>query len=250
MPGTFHDLGTFDIPGLAPGRRVRVYEPQGRIDDVPRPVLYLFDGQNVFDDEGSYSGGWYAHEAVDKLIPGTTFIAPIIVGIDHGGEERINELGPWKMGDKGGDTDELLTWMTDELMPIVHGEFPLIGGPLGAVVGGSSMGGLAALYAHFKRPDAFGGALCMSPAFWFARKRIVSFVRGRPTPQYSRVYIDCGVREGGGNMMPICQEVVELLEARGYPRKQLMYRPDPRGTHSERAWRRRLPKALKFMFRR
>jgi len=250
MSGTFHDLGTFDVPGLTAGRRVRAYEPIGRISGVPRPVLYLFDGQNVFDDEGSFAGGWHADEAVDKLIPGRTFIAPIVVAIDHGGEKRIDELGPWKMGNQGGETDKLVTWMTESLMPVVHGQFELIGGPLGAVVGGSSMGGLAAMYAHFARPDAFGGAICMSPAFWFAKKRIVNFVKNKAKPEISRVYVDCGVREGGGNMLPICQEIVENLEGRGYPRSQLMYRPDPRGTHSERAWRRRLPKALRFMFRR
>jgi predicted alpha/beta superfamily hydrolase len=250
MTGTFHDLGTFDVPGLAPGRAVRVYEPVGRLAGMPRPVLYLFDGQNVFEDEGSYAGGWYAHEAVDKLLPGSTFIAPLVVGISHGGEARIDELGPWKSGGHGGLTDALLTWMTDALMPILHGRFELIGGPIGAVVGGSSLGGLAAMYAHFKRPDAFGGAICMSSAFWFANAQIVRFVKQTPKPGLSRVYVDCGVREGGGRMLPMCQELVESLEAKGYSSSQLLYRSDPRGTHSEKAWRRRLPKALRFMFRR
>jgi predicted alpha/beta superfamily hydrolase len=250
MDGTFHDLGTFDAPGLAPGRRVRAYEPRGRVPGIPRPVLYLFDGQNVFDDDGSFAGGWYAQDAVDRLIPGKTFIAPIVVAIDHGGSARIDELGPWRMGNQGGQTDKLVTWMTESLMPVVHERFELIGGPLGATVGGSSMGGLAALYAHFARPDAFGGAICMSPAFWFARRAIVRYVKGRPTPQFSRIYIDCGAREGGGNMLPICEQIAADLKDRGYPSSQLMMRPDPRGTHSEKAWRRRLPKALRFMFRR
>lgn len=249
MPGTFHQLGEFEIPGLGT-RRVRAYEPRGRTPGMARPVLYLFDGQNVFSDEGSFAGGWYVHDAVDRLVPGKTVVAPIVVAIDHGNARRIDELGPWKSRQGGGQTDALLEWMTASLMPVVHGRFKLVGGPLGATVGGSSMGGLAALYAHYKRPDAFGGAICMSPAFWFARKAIVDFVRSQPTPHVSRVYIDCGVREGGGGMLPICQEVVEELEARGYAKSQLLYRPDPRGTHQERHWRRRLPKALRFMFRR
>src|SRR5438874_271830 len=102
MGGSFHDLGTFDAPGLVAGRRVRIYEPQGRTAGIPRPVLYLFDGQNVFEDEGSFAGGWHAHLAVDRLVRGKTFIAPIVVAIEHGGPARIDELGPWKTGNKGG----------------------------------------------------------------------------------------------------------------------------------------------------
>ena len=107
----------------------------------------------------------------------------------------------------------------------------------------------AALYAHFRHPEVFGGALCMSPSFWMARQAIFGFVEGRPTPSISRVYLDCGAREARGRMLPIVARMADHLKGRGYPEGQLLWRPDSRGQHSERHWRRRAPRALRFMFR-
>ena len=89
----------------------------------------------------------------------------------------------------------------------------------------------------------------MSPSLWFARRRIFEDFRQRTTPIYSRVYLDCGVNEGRGRMHPIAKDFALTLAARGYHERQLHFRSDPRGTHSERAWKRRLPSALAFMFR-
>ena len=247
-PGTFHELGPYDSVGIAE-RRVRVYVPKGRADNIPRPVLYLFDGQNVFSDEGSFAGGWYVQEAVDRLIPMQRLIAPIVVGIDHGGVNRLDELGPWKQGDKGGRTDELLAWMGSTLMPQVAERFSVWKGPIGAVIGGSSMGGLAAMYAHTARPDLFGGAIVMSPSFWFGKKRIRKFVADARRPPISRIYLDCGLREGKQMVEP-AKEMAVYLKARGYDEDHLRWRPDARGTHSEKHWKRRIRGAVRFMFRR
>lgn len=241
---TFH----FDIPGVATGRRVRVYVPHGLPEEGPRPALYMFDGQNDFGDEGSYAGGWFAHDAVDRLSPRTSNV-PVVVAIDHGGDKRIDELSAWKQGSMGGLADPFLDWMTGTLVPAMQREFHLTPGAVGAVVAGSSMGGLAALYAHFRHPEAFGGALAMSPAFWFGRGAILAYVAHRPTPPFSRVYLDCGQREGGGRMATGLHAVADLLRPRGYGEDRLRVRIDKRGTHNEKHWRRRLPNALRFMFR-
>jgi predicted alpha/beta superfamily hydrolase len=111
------------------------------------------------------------------------------------------------------------------------------------------MGGLAALYAHHRNPDAFGGALCLSPSLWFGQRKIFGFVASQPRPSISRVYLDCGAREGNGGMLALAASMADLLRSRGYPPSQLMWRPDRRGGHRESHWRRRLPKALAFMFR-
>lgn len=248
-PGTLHDLGVHEVPGLS-ARRVRVYVPTGREPELVRPVLYLFDGQNVLGDEGSFAGGWHAHAAVDRLTLGETTIAPYLVAIDHGGTERIDELAPFRVGDKGGNTNALLDWMVATLIPSLHARFPSMReGAAGAAIGGSSMGGLAALYAHFARPEAFGGALCLSPSFWFGGGEILRWVEKQPHPSISRVYLDCGTREGGGRMLALVERMAGLLDKRGYGENQLMWRPDRRGAHAETHWRRRLPKALRFMFR-
>jgi predicted alpha/beta superfamily hydrolase len=245
-PGQIHHLGPFEVPGHA-SRLVRVYLPRAFTPEVPRYALYMFDGQNVFDDEPSFSGGWYAHEAVEKL--GQRRLHPIIVGIDHGGEGRIRELSPFPYQDQPGEVDSFLDWIIGTLIPTLAADLPLIPGPVGAVAGGSSMGGLASFYAHFKRPDAFGGALVMSPSFWLGDAEILRWVAEQPLPEVSRVYLDCGGREGKGTLLPLVASMAAHLANRGYDADRLMFRPDTRGTHSERAWRRRLPRALRFFYR-
>jgi trehalose-phosphatase len=246
-PGKIQTLGPLAVPGHTP-RLVRVYLPSTFTPEGPRFALYMFDGQNMFDDHPSFSGGWHLHEAVERMARGKR-PAPVVIGIDHGGTKRIDELSPFEPGGATGGLDGLLDWIVDSLMPRLAAELPLIPGPVGAVVGGSSMGGLAALYAHFRKPRDFGGALAMSPSFWVGGGEILRWVRAQPTPELSRIYLDCGVREGRGTLLPQVAEMAAHLATRGYDSDHLMFRADPRGAHSEGSWRRRLPRALRFFYR-
>ena len=106
--------------------------------------------------------------------------------------------------------------------------------------------GLAALAGHWRHPELFGGALCMSPSFWYDHAAIFREMP-RKMPVQSRIYVDVGKKEGR-LMLPMAEKMVESLRERGYSEKQLMWRPDSRGSHNEKHWRRRFPKALKFMF--
>jgi predicted alpha/beta superfamily hydrolase len=245
--GEVNLLGPFEVPGLPP-RHVRVYLPNLYDRETPHYALYLFDGQNVFDDEPSFSGGWYAHEAAEGLIRSRRPV-PVVIGIDHGNESRIHELSPFEFDGKPGQADLFLGWVTGSLMPALAAELNLVPGPSGAVIGGSSMGGLGSFYAHFRHPEAFGGALVMSPSFWLADEAIFDKVAEMPTPGATRIYLDCGAREDKGNLLPLIQRMVEHLVPRGYDSYRLMWRSDPKGAHSEASWRRRLPRALKFMYR-
>jgi enterochelin esterase-like enzyme len=247
--GSFIDLGLFDVPGFGGGRHVRAFAPHGHRHDRPRPVLVLFDGQNVFGDEGSFAGGWHAHEALDRFAVLKKPVAPVILAVDHGGAQRIDELTPFADGGKGGRAEAFCGWIAHALLPLARRSLALRDDPGSTVIGGSSLGGLAAFYCHFRYPEVFGGALCMSPSFWFGRRTILEWAEHQPIPWTSRVYIDCGQREGRGMMMQQAKRMSDLLAQRGYGADRLMWRPDARGTHSERAWRRRLPKALRFFFR-
>jgi trehalose-phosphatase len=245
-PGEVNVLGPFAVPGLAP-RQVRVYLPRAYDPAEPRFGLYLFDGQNVFDDASSFSGGWHVHEIVEKL--GKSRPVPVVIGIDHAGTERLRELSPFDIEDEPGQAETFLAWLTGSLMPVLTAELNLVPGPLGAVIGGSSMGGLAAFWSHFHYPGSFGGALVMSPSFWVADQAIFADIAGQPTPPVSRIYLDGGKREDKGKLIPVLQRIVEHLVERGYDSDSLMWRADAKGTHSEVSWRRRLPKALRFMYR-
>jgi enterochelin esterase-like enzyme len=229
-------------------RQVRIYVPSDQRADGTRPLLLLFDGQNVFGDEGSFAGGWHAAEALDAVGRRGRNV-PVIVGLDNGGPDRLAELSAWKVEGAVGRVVPFMDWVVGTLLPRVQEAFGLCPGPLGAVVGGSSMGGLAALYAHFHYPQAFGGALALSPSLWVARGQLFGFIQSRPRPPLSRIYLDAGALEGGGRMLPLARRMAEALAKRGYDHDQLHFRADPRGRHNERAWRRRLPHALRFMFR-
>jgi enterochelin esterase-like enzyme len=246
-PGQIHLLGPLAVPGHAP-RLVRVYLPSTFTPEMPRFALYLFDGQNVFDDMPSFAGGWHVHAAIEKLARSKR-PAPIVVGIDHGGSARLDELSPFATAAGASGLDQLLDWIAGSLMPRLAAELPLVGGPVGAVVGGSSMGGLAALYAHFRQPRSFGGALVMSPSLWVADGEIQRWVAAQPAPEVSRIYLDCGVREGRGSLLPQVATMAAHLANRGYDGDRLMFRADPRGAHSEASWRRRMPQALRFFYR-
>jgi len=247
--GSWRTFGPLHLPDGFLSRVVRAFIPAGGRRTQRRPVLYMFDGQNVFGDEGSFAGGWHAHEAVRKL-DGRRHHVPIVVAIEHGGARRMDELTPWSMGRMGGGmADKFLDWVVGTVVPLVQRELPAQQGPVGAAVAGSSLGGLAALYAHYRHPDVFGGAIAMSPSLFVGRGKIYSFVSERDRPAISRVYLDVGGREAGGRMSNGVKRMAEQLEARGYEKPQLLYRYDERAGHNEAAWRRRLPRALRFMMK-
>lgn len=233
---TLRDLGTF-TPPHGPERPVRAYVP--RRVDVGRPhaTLFLLDGQNVFGDDGSYAGGWHAHEAVERM--GPSFHAPVIVAVDNGGAERIHEMGT--------HVRDFVDALVTQLVPRVRAE---LGGGGARVIGGASLGGLASLVAWLHHPDTFDAALAMSPSLWFAHRRWPRQIeRGDVTlPARGKLYLDAGRRERG-HLFADAEALARWLLANGLPPARLMWRPDAKGAHHERHWRRRLPKALRFAFR-
>jgi predicted alpha/beta superfamily hydrolase len=245
-PGEINLLGPFKVPGLAP-RPIRIYLPRSYDPTELHFALYMFDGQNVFDDAPSFSGGWYLHDAVEGLAK-LRRPTPVVIGIEHGGPGRNLELSPFPFESDPGQIALLLDWVTEHLMPALTTELNLVPPPLGAVIGGSSMGGLAALWSHFHYPQSFGGALVMSPSLWVANQAIFVDIAAQPSPPVSRIYLDAGGREDKGKVVEAVKRMAEHLVERDYDSDRLMWRADAKGTHSEGAWRRRLPKALRFMY--
>lgn len=249
--GKFVDLEPLMLRGLG-HRRVRAYVPAPREGDGKRHVLIMFDGQNVFGDAGSFAGGWHTNDAIDKLGRWKP-TPPLVVAIDHGNHLRIDELTPFSDGRRGGKIDAMTNAIVDKLLPNVHKRWDLVYGPGGHYVGGSSLGGLAALYMHFARPEVFGGAIAMSPSLWFTRARVDAFLRAQTNPYRSRIYLDAGALEGDGTIPKLVRLLATQLRSRGWrpaAAKQdlrLLATIDPRGKHNERAWRKRLPKALRFI---
>ncbi len=228
--------GVFQPPH-GPRRAVRAWLPEGWSPDRPHATLLLLDGQNVFSDHGSFAGGWHAHEAVGRL--GRTMWRPMIVAVPNGGTHRITEMGT--------HAADFADALAERLVPRLRARWGG-GGPL--VVAGASLGGLTALLALLRHPDVFDGAVAMSPSLWFAHRRwLHAILEGSlPLPARGRLYLDAGQRERG-RMFPDAALLAAHLGAAGWGADRLLWRPDARGTHHERHWRRRLPKALRFVFR-
>lgn len=240
-------LGPYDIPGFSGRRHVRTYVPT-RARPTMRPLLFLFDGQNAFDDAPSFAGGLHVHAAVERLARAVS--PPVVVAIDHGHAERIRELSPFaiRRGPHAtpGHNAAFSRWIVDTLIPELRDALALDPDPRRAVIGGTSMGGLAALITHAEHPEHFGGALAMSPSLWVARRAAFDHLRRTRLAPWSRVYIDAGRRESRGIAERDAGMAAALL--RTLDGESVLFRADPKGRHRETDWRRRLPAALRFFY--
>lgn len=242
--GTLHVLD--GIPGPAGDgtpRRVVVHLPAGHGETTARwPVLYMHDGQNLFDDATSFAGSWRLGEALASA--SRLGAEAIVVGVWNGAERRLWEYGPFvdpQVG--GGGAREYVDWLCDVLRPIVDARYQTVRDRLHTGIAGSSMGGLVSLWALFRRPEVFGFAGVMSPSLWFAQGAIFDHVEKQPFVD-ARLYLDCGMREGERTLAN-ARRMRDLLIAKGYRTgERLRWMEDAQGQHHERAWGRRFRKAL------
>jgi predicted alpha/beta superfamily hydrolase len=166
----------FLIPQLKRTRRGWIYLPENYFSGKKRfPVIYMHDGQNVFDDATSYSGEWGVDEFFDSL--GTDAKEWIVVAIDNGGAKRINEYCPYDFSLEGitpgndlnrGEGNEYVDFLVKTLKPFIDKNYRTEKDKASTAIAGSSMGGLISLYAELKYPKVFGAAGVFSPAFWIA----------------------------------------------------------------------------------
>lgn len=235
-------------PQLRNSRRILVYLPASyEAGDGRYPVVYMHDGQNLFDPATSFSGAWQVDQALAQLVPGGD--EAIVVGVPNMGEHRLDEYSPFpdaRLG--GGDGDDYLAFIVETLKPLIDRDFRTLPGREHTGIVGSSMGGLISLYALFKLPQVFGFAGVMSPALWFARGAIFRYLDDAPFVP-GRIWLDIGTEEGAG-MVRNAQLLRDLLVRKGYRLdRNLRYREDEGAGHNEATWARRLPDVLDFLLR-
>jgi len=211
--------------------------------------LILSDGQNLFDPERSHIQGapWRVAETADELI-GNGAIPPLVIcGVDHAGPGRLREFTPTPGPRReGGDADEYAYLVLRQILPALRASFPLRTDRASVGIGGSSLGGLVALWMAVTYSDAFGVVLAMSPSIWWDDRYLLRLlVREADALVHTRVWLDIGRREGA-RVGADARRLRQVLERRGAT--SLKYVEDPAGDHSERAWARRLPYALKFLY--
>lgn len=237
------------IPQLNRTRRIWVYLPPDYEKSKRRyPVLYTLDGQNLFDRATSFAGEWGVDEALERLYKERNF-SLIVVGIDNGGNKRIDEYAPWVNEEygRGGEGDAMVRFIVETLKPYIDLQYRTLSNETGIM--GSSLGGLMAIYAGFAYPDTFKYVGAMSSAFWF-NPEIYDFVKNA-TRGPKRIYIDWGTSEGSdpSEMIRTNERMVEILKEKGYVEGQnLMVVEDKGAAHNEYYWGKRFPKAVLWLF--
>jgi predicted alpha/beta superfamily hydrolase len=230
-----------------------VYVPQAFNDDPNRffPVLFLHDGQNLFDPETSFIKGnyWRVGETADALIASGEIEPLVIVGIYNNGVKRIDEYTPVedrRLG--GGKADAYGQMVVDELRPFVAHQYRTLSGPANCGMGGSSLGGLVTLYLGMRYPDVFGKLAVLSPSVWWRDRVILRFVEQLRGKTGQCIWLDIGTGEGR-RALTDARSLKRLLLKKGWRQgKDLEYREIEGGKHSEYAWADRVGPMLKFLF--
>lgn len=247
---------SFVMPQLGRRRRVWVYLPAGYAKNTARryPVLYLHDGQNVFDEATSYGGEWGVDEALDQLRKaGQDVAGTIVVAVDNGDEFRSDEYIPWVSAalkgqpHQGGQGGAYVDFLAQTLKPYVDAHYRTRPGAAQTGVAGSSLGGLISVYAALKYPGIFGRVGVFSPAFWVCNDSLRAYARQHPAASTARFYFVCGPRESE-TMLPLMKQWREVLRAGGVPAANLAFRTPADGEHREWFWRREFPAAYRFLF--
>jgi predicted alpha/beta superfamily hydrolase len=220
------------------------------------PVLYLNDGQNLFEAATAFGGvHWQVGETAERLIEEGKIPPLIIVGIDNTGKNRLREYIPYRSFDPrvfGAQGKHYPDFLLREVMPMIQKHYPVAKGPEHTGLGGSSLGGLITLYTQLASPGVFGRLLIESPSLFVANRKIIEECRSFRAWPY-RVYLAMGTREVGNpikdeKIVNDVREVEELMRASGMGEQRLKLRIEEGAKHTEGAWAARFPEALEFLF--
>jgi len=262
VSGTVRVLPDLYSPQLDNRRHLLVYLPPAYAAETDRrfPVIYMHDGQNLFDAATGYAGEWRVDETLNALAG--EGVAAIVVGLPNLGAERANEYTPFpdrRMG-QGGKGRAYVDFIVQTVKPLIDDAFRTLPDRAHTGVMGSSLGGLISLAAFFQHPHIFGLAGVMSPALWFGGEAILASVRQAPFSP-GRIYMDVGTAEvappkGIFQFLPFLrryyrtdsQRMHRELIRKGYvPGQTLLYVEEEGGQHNEAAWAKRLPGAFRFL---
>ena len=237
------------LPG---DRNLTIFLPPGYEASEERyPVLYLHDGQNLFDPEAAFVKGqhWRIGETATALIEAGRIPPLLIVGIDNTGARRLHEYTPTYDRRRGGGGAEAYgALIVRELKPFVDARYRTLPDAAHTGLGGSSLGALVSLYLGLEYPDVFSRLAVLSPSVWWDRRAILRNVRAaKPKPRL-RIWVDIGTREGRYHVENARLLKVGLTRSGWVEGDDLHYEEIPDGTHSEGSWADRFGRVLEFLF--
>ena len=246
----------FEIPQLNRKRRIWMYLPPNyKTANQSFPVIYMHDGQNLFDKSTSNYGEWSVDETLNKLYKGNN-MSFIVVGIDNGEEKRLDEYSPWVHQDYGGGEGEAyMEFVVKTLKPYIDANYKTLKDKANTAIIGSSMGGLISHYAALKYPDVFGKVGVYSSAFWFASDDVNAFTKANGNIKDTKMYFLAGGKEGTNtSRSEISQTVTDmnamasLLKDTGFPPQNIQSKVVPEGKHNEELWRNNFEEAILWLF--
>lgn len=236
------------IPGLDRQRTIRIYLPPDYDEsDRKYPVLYMQDAQNLFDDATASSGEWGVDESLNALAKARK-LELIVVGIDHGGDKRMQELSAWDNAEYGkSEGKQYASFIVDVLKPYIDQHYRTLADRRHTGIMGASMGGLMAHYAIYRYPQIFGRAGIFSPSYWYA-PQVFEFTASAPLPTDAKLYFYVGRMECFCNNVPDVQRMVAQIEQSGFPKKNIAVEIKWWARHNEAAWGNAFPHAAAWLF--
>lgn len=238
-------------------REVHVYLPPGYDASKDRyPVLYMMDGQNLFDADTAFAGvEWGLDETLEEAVAAKRLPPIIVVGV-YNSPDRMNEYTPMRDVQRkaGGGADKMLDFLTGTIKPFIDRTYRTQPDRDHTGIGGSSLGGVFALYAVYKRPEVFSRAAVVSPACQWADEGVRKLVQGAKPPENVRIWMDIGTQEGGNEAersqwRSACHNLAEALRSQGMSSEaNFHFEEVPGAAHNETAWGARSERVLAYLF--
>ncbi len=263
LTGNIQHLKPFHSSVLNNDRNVAVYLPPDYEANKNRhyPVLYMNDGQNVFDGMTSFlpNKEWRADESAEALIAAKLIEPVIIVALDNAGMDRANEFLPTRVGTGnragGGKADLYGRMLIEELIPYINKSYRTKTGPDNTGLCGSSFGGIVTMHLGLMHPEVFGKLGVVSPSVWWDNRVILKEVAKIERKSKQRIWIDIGSSEGGKNekqnreAVKDASDLFDELVKKGWRSgKEITFFVDKGAQHNEDAWAHRMPLILEFLF--
>jgi len=262
QPSNTGNIEQITVPDFLDDRPIWVYLPSGYEKEPDRryPVLYMMDGQNIFDDAKGFASEWRVDETLEELIPAGKVVPLIVVAVANGSDRRTKEYTPWYSSEHetgGGGGKHLKKWIKI-LLPHINANYRTLTGPENTGLAGSSLGGLMALYAAYTHPDVFGKLGSFSPTLGWAGGRLPDMIAKKDKPDIT-IYMDMGTREWGnfkdndGNeiddSIDRLRHMRDILVGQGFVVGwDLMVVEGEGDRHNEAFWSKRFPGAVEFLF--
>lgn len=237
----------FYMPQLNRTRRIWIYLPPDYDTSIKNyPVIYMQDGQNLFDTYYSFAGEWKIDESMNDLFDEGDYGA-IVVGIDNGGNQRINEYSPYINSNYGGGDGELYaSFIVNTLKPYIDSNYRTLPSREYTAIAGSSLGANISLYTGIEYQSVFSKVGLFSPAFWFSDS-LYQHVLATGVSEEMRLYFVAGDNESA----TIVEDMIDMYDAlqqAGVNENvmELLHHQD--GAHSEWYWAREYPDAYEWLF--